>query len=338
MKPIEPKINKQQPADSEIKMYTPAELIPEWSKSCLSDAENSLTTSFPSFDVVLKKKLRGTVGVYAGYGGTKKSLCALQSCRRSIFDNNRLIKADYWNLEMSTHQFISRLMNNSFKQEEDEPGYMPHLQYADFAENIIQSAYKLGQKELQTAESGFMQAFDRHFGDTLKIGRKSGLTVQEIYNDVKRKKERGQVLDIVAIDGLSMLDGEGFSETDRFGNVTKMLKEIANEFNIHVPIICHLSKGGNKHQREIMHLIRGSEKITDNMDFCIQFSLIVDPSKGTPKAPVYMTDKGWVRLYDKRGSGIIMDKIYDFDWKTLNMTESNEDPMSYETKEEKNGF
>lgn len=338
MEPIKPKVNKQEPAVTEIKMFTPAELVPEWSKACLSDTENPLTTSFPSFDMVLKNKLRGTVGVYAGYGGTKKSLSALQSCRRSIFDNNRLIKANYWNLEMSSHQFISRLMNNSFTQEEDEPGYMPHLQYADFAEGLIQQAHKLGEKELQHTEKEFMAAFDRHFGNTLHIGRKSGLHVREVYEDVKRKKQRGDILDIVAIDGLSMLDGDGNSESDKFMNITKMLKEIANEFNVHVPIICHLSKGGNKHQREIMHLIRGSEKITDNMDFCLQFSLIVDSSKGSAKAPVYMTNKGWVRLYDKRGSGIIMDKIYDFDWKTLNMNESNEDPMSYEIKEEKNGF
>lgn len=338
MKPVEPKISKPETVPTEIRMYTPSELIPEWSKACLSDTDNPLTTSFPSFDLVLKNKLRGTVGVYAGYGGTKKSLSALQSCRRSIFDNNRLIKANYWNLEMSSHQFISRLMNNSFTQDEDETEYMPHLQYADYAESIIQKANKIGELKRQQVEKELMSAFDRHFGNTLHIGRKSSLHVREIYEDVKRKKKRGDILDIVAIDGLSMLDGDGHGENEKFTNITKMLKEIANEFNVHVPIICHLSKGGNKHQREIMHLIRGSEKITDNMDFCLQFSLIVDPSKGSVKAPVYMTNKGWVRLYDKRGSGIIMDKIYDFDWKTLNMNESNEDPMSYELKEEKNGF
>jgi replicative DNA helicase len=329
MEAIKPKF-EQPDARELLELYTPAQLLDEWAKACVLDIDNPLTTSFPSFDRVLRNKMRGSLGVYAGYGGTKKSLFALQSCRKSIHNNDKKVKGLYANMEMSAYQFVGRLMNNSFKQDE-----VPNLLFSTFAERCIVMAQKESGAKVLEYLAELSEQFEKHYGDSLQISQGSGVSVDKIYNTAKHLKEQGTPLDIIAVDGLSMLNGKGFNEMEKYSNNTQRLKEIANEFNVHVAVICHLSKGAKKHDREVMHLIRGSEKISDNMDFSLQFSLIVDESQGSAQAPIYRQDKGWVRLYDKRGSGVIMDKIYDFCNSTLTMSESNEDPKMYETRDEK---
>lgn len=333
MKPIQPKISSKEVADFILETFTPDEMVEKWAQACLQDQENPLTCGFNTFDQIMKKRLRGRVGLYAGYGGTKKSMAALASTNLSILRSGRKVNGLYGNMEMSLYQYVNRLLSGSFTQDE-----MPNTPYADFAEIGVNMASKASKEAYKKLISELQQAFIGHYGKSLRVTQKTKISAKEFYNTAKHFKSIGQPLDMLIVDGLSMMDTMGKSELDALGNNSAEIKEIANDFNIYIPLIVHLSKGARKHDREIMHLIRGSEKIVDNMDFSLQFSLIIDPNKGTQKAPVYLNEKGWVRLYDKRGSGVIMDKIYDFDPINLRITETNEDPLFYEVKEERNGF
>jgi replicative DNA helicase len=129
---------------------------------------------------------------------------------------------------------------------------------------------------------------------------------------------------ILVVDGLSMMGGKG-TETEVYSRNSADLKELANEENIFIILICHVSKGAEKHTRDLSRNIRGSEKILDNCDFYMTMSQIQDLSN----PETYVQDKGFISFYDKRGSGKTVDLLFNFDPKRLWLLNSPEDPKQY---------
>lgn len=312
-------------AKRELELKTPEELVDDWTKSIEGDIERPLTTCISKIDKDLRNKLRGTVGAYIGYGGTKKSLLALQACRVNVLQHKNNCTGIYSNMEMAIFQFMSRLIDMSFQVEDNEG-----INSSWYYEWSYSKGYKEKNKEvLKEIREQLKKFFKEMYGSNLFINSQSGMTVDDMDKLIKKAKERNGKADILVIDGLSMMAGVG-TETETYTTNSKELKDLAKHHNVFIPLICHLSKGAEKHTREVQRYIRGSEKILDNVDFIIQMSLLIDETRSNSETTEYLTDKGYIRFFNKRGSGNTINTIYDFDRLTLTIQETNEDPILYE--------
>lgn len=312
----------------EVELKTPDELVDDWCNSIEGDVERPLTTCISKIDKDLRNKLRGTVGAYIGYGGTKKSLLALQACKQNVLAYENNCTGIYSNMEMAIFQFISRLMDMSFTVDE----YVYNVSW--YFEKNYQDAFKSkNEAQKKQIKEVLREYFKKYYGMNLYINSQSGMTIDDFHSLVKKAKEKNGNVDILVIDGLSMMSGVG-SETESYTSNSKELKDLAKLHNIYIPLICHLSKGAEKHTRDVQRFIRGSEKIIDNVDFVIQMSLLIDEFR-SGESTEYLNDKGYIKFFNKRGSGNTVNVIYDFDKSTLNIKETNEDPIIYEVDKKK---
>ena len=290
------------------------ELVDDWAEQIALDAQNPMTTGFPSIDKDLKNKYRGKVGAVIGYGGSKKSLFALQSMNSVVQHNLRGVIS---NMEMSNTQLFGRILDQSFDIEQctiNNSEYMEHLFLND---NL----------DIERVKKKLLEIY----GNRLLVTQKSRMKVEDYERLIKETTEKYGTVDMLVVDGLSMMYTSG-NETDSYTTNSGELKDLAKMYNIYIPLICHLSKGAEKHTREVQRYIRGSEKILDNIDFVVQMSQLqdsLDPSS-------YLKNKGYIRFYNKRGSGNTISKIFDFDGSKLWMTETDENPASYELQQEDN--
>ena len=68
-----------------------------------------MVTGFSKFDEDLRNNLRGKLGIFAGYGGSKKSLFALNlSCHNAFKQSG---KAVYSTMEMSATNLLDRVID-----------------------------------------------------------------------------------------------------------------------------------------------------------------------------------------------------------------------------------
>lgn len=314
--------------EEEFILRTPAQLVEEWSKSLEGDIERPLTTCIPKIDKLLRNRLRGTVGAYIGYGGTKKSLLATQACKTNVMKYHNNCTGIYSNMEMGTFQFMNRLIDMSLTVEDNL------YNTSSYFERRYEELYKSNNKEaIKSFKRQLSDAFFSHYGNNLLVSNQTNMNVDK-YHKLLRKVKENQVVDMLVIDGLSMMANIG-TENETYTTHSKELKDLAKDHNIYIPLICHLSKGADKHTRDTMRYIRGSEKILDNVDMVFMMSLCVDTNMTVGKNIKYLRDKGWISFYDKRGTGETIDIIYNFDSATLSIEETNELPEYYEVKEDK---
>lgn len=327
-------INGERPT-RELELKTPEDLVDDWIQAAEGDIERPLTTCMPKIDSDLRGKLRGTVGAYIGKGGTKKSLLALQACRTNVLQHKNNCTGIYSNMEMGIFQFMSRVMDMSIRPDE-HTDYNSSLWYdVEFIR-----AYRDQDKEKKEAIRKELKGkFKDLYGNNLYVNSQSGMTIDDFHKLVKKAKDKNGTVDMLVIDGLSMMSGIG-TETESYTSNSKELKDLAKLHNIYIPLICHLTKGPEKHTRDTQAFIRGSEKILDNVDFVIMMSLIIDGGWSDENNIVYYDKKGYIRFFNKRGSGKTINIIYDFDPQTLTMTQTEDDPNSWEVdlKKKKKDF
>ncbi len=79
-----------------------AEWIPEW-ESDIMDSRGTMSLLMDSFNKEMDYKLKGKLCSVIGYGGSKKSLYALNCCLENITKNNTV--AIYSTMEMSAKTF-----------------------------------------------------------------------------------------------------------------------------------------------------------------------------------------------------------------------------------------
>jgi replicative DNA helicase len=313
--------------ERELELLTPSEMVDRWANSIEGDLDRPLSTCIKKFDKDLRNKLRGTVGAYIGYGGTKKSLLALQSCKENVQQHFNNCTGVYANMEMGDGQFTSRLMDMSFTIED----YLDNSSW--YFERSYTDAHRAKRPDQKKSVTDYLKKqFDHHYGKNLFINSQSSMSVDDLDRIVKMAKSKNDKVDMLVIDGLSMMKGVG-TETESYTTNSKELKDLAKLHNIYIPLICHLSKGADKDTRDVQKHIRGSEKILDNVDFVIQMSLIKDENYSGG----FLTDKGYIRFYNKRGSGNTINVIYKFNKSTLIIEETDEDPRQHESQK-KGGF
>ena len=277
--------------------------VDEWEEG-IREEKNRISLKFPLFDHEMKGKLRGKLCVILHYGGTKKSLLA-QNIVHSNKDNG--VRSIYSSMEMGVAELINRFVDIEVAHDKGNASYHLELEHRNNAKVV---------REIYTDIVG------PAYGDLLQISQNSGLTCDEYRVMVDKVTDTAGQVDILVVDGLSMMGGKG-TELELANMHTRGLKELAKDRNIFVICIVHASRGGDKHTRDVSKHARGSEKIIDNCDFYICPSLIED-GEG------YRKDCGYLRLVNKRGTGNQVDLIYSFDPYRLLMTQTTHDPRDYD--------
>ncbi|WP_167855675.1 P-loop NTPase family protein [Hymenobacter fodinae] len=101
------------------------------------------------------------------------------------------------------------------------------------------------------------------------------------------------------------------------------MKKLVKRYNIFIALICHTTKQCAAHTRDARPFVRGSEKILDNSDFSISFSNVIDATESTPSNLVYVKFLAHIKYYNKRGSGLMLNKLLEFNSRTRQFTESS---------------
>jgi replicative DNA helicase len=296
----------------ELNTYkTPEQLVEQWAERVQKSIDRPLTTGFSKIDQDLDLVLRGEVCAVIGYGGTKKSLWALnQANRNSSMFNTRTI---YSTMEMSPTRLLDRIID--FAHVEENPREKENIHRA-FRQAIKNGNIKQVVKDLQ-------ELLGRYYGDRLIIDWQPSMNYDRYKTLIEDVEARYGEVDSLVVDGLSMMEARG-SETEAYSQHTKELKMLANAKDIFIPVICHCSKGGQPDERDIQRFVRGSEKITDNVDFYMMFSKILNNEGEQNK------DYGWIRFVNKRGTGNIIDQVYKFNQPKLCLEDTDISPSQFE--------
>ena len=296
--------------DESLRLFTPSELFPKWAKH-VSDETGMIKINIPRIDEDKRYRYKGTVMAMIGYGGTKKSLLALNSSIEAIFNCNCTVV--YSSMEMSDIMKLNRILDTSIELDNGKmnPSY--------YIENEIKKDPKKFTKIVQ-------QSLDDLYKGRMLLNFKPRATVKDYEKMIQAAIAKTGRCDILVVDGLSMMGGNNSNETAQYSVNSGELKELANKYNVWIPLICHCSKGGTKHMRDVSRFVRGSEKILDNVDDILCSSLILDPELTSDAYDVYLKNKGYWWYYNKRGSGNEIAQIYDFNGYNLHMTPCDDDP------------
>jgi hypothetical protein len=291
----------------ELQMKSFGEWIPEWEQFTLQEQTN-MTLCFWDFNQLIKGRLKGRMGVLMGYGGAKKSLYALNVAMQNLALTDEI--ALYSTMEMGVPQLMNRVIDHEVRDPKGEKN----------ASEVLAEAYK------HDVEDGrkYMVELSKKIGNRLQIIGNSRMTYEYYKQAVKKCKETIGTPGILIVDGLSMMGGKG-TETELYNQNSADLKQLANEENLFVILICHVSKGAEKWTRDLSQKIRGSEKILDNCDFYMTLSQIQD--QNNPE--MFRKDIGFINFCDKRNSGDVINTVYGFDPKRLQMLETQEDWRNY---------
>jgi hypothetical protein len=309
----ERKKSKEQQEDLQMRSF--GEWFNEWENYVLEEKTN-MSLCFNDINQVVQGRLRGKLGVLMGYGGTKKSLYALNIALR----NMKLVDDIfiYSTMEMGVPQLIDRIIDHEVK--------------CTYGNNAHETAAKILREDINEGRSYIRGQLGEVLGNRLQIISNSRMTYEGYKKAVQKCKETIGNPVMLIVDGLSMMGGKG-TETELYSQNSADLKQLANEENILVLLICHVSKGAERWTRDLSRNIRGSEKILDNCDFYATLSLIQD----VENPEVYRQDIGFLNFVDKRGSGKVIDVVYSFDSKRLRLGESMYDPSIFYEPVKKGG-
>jgi archaellum biogenesis ATPase FlaH len=288
--------NRKNKDKEPLHIKTFADLWQEFLES-LNEENNKINLSFKSINELFKGKQRGKLGIVLGYGGAKKSLFGQNLCYDNIKAGNRCI---YSNMEMGTATLAERFINIAM----DGPTGMA----TDYIQAQINKKVNV-EPVLNTMKS--------LLSDKIIVSENSNMTSAR-YDELIEKitTDRGRV-DVLIVDGMSMMGGSG-TEVERANEHSKGLKELSKKWNILVIAICHVSKGDDLLTRDLTRKARGSEKIVDNADWIMTLSQIKQGSN-------YIPDAGYFHLWDKRGTGKRIEKLWEFQERSLRMRESDKD-------------
>ena len=305
--------NKLVGIDKKLSLKSPHQLVNDWVQNELDIKKNPMTTGFEEFDKTLRSNLKGKLGIFAGYGGSKKSLFALNlSCHNAF---NHKGKSIYSTMEMSSTNLLDRMID---------------FQYGRVKEGIVSYRavdywrQKLTEENKELIKEQLSLGLKDYYGDRLLISQQSRMKPDDYKRLIDKALEENNDINTLIVDGLSMMGGVG-NEVENYSENSLQLKEIAKDYGIFVGLIAHLSKGGDVDTRNVAPFIRGSQKILDNCDFYFMFSLIKDDMNDGE----VQKDKGYIRLVDKRGTGDVVNNIYSFDEDRLLLYPSAIDPSIY---------
>lgn len=294
------KTERKEKNTNELIIKTFGEWADEWYESILPE-KNKITLGMYSFDKEMKGKLRGKLLCIVGASGTKKSLMA----QNIIYDNiiQSKMRAIYSTMEMGVSTLEERFIDMAVDGE-----------YSNFS-------YELERKNRETpgvALDAVVKEIAPYFSDRLLITQNTGLTCKEYETLIEKVKNEIGTVDILVVDGLSMMGGKG-TETELVNEHTRELKKLAVKYNIVVIAIVHVTKEADQQTRDCTKYLRGSGKIYDNLDIAIHMSLFKDNFSDD-----FIKNRGFAKLVNKRGSGNHINVVYEFNTKRLVIKETEE--------------
>jgi replicative DNA helicase len=286
----------------------------------LEQKSGNYSLLFKDFDDIIMGDLSGKLIVVAGQGGTKKSIFAQQflteNCRNSD------MRGVYNNQEMSKSQFLKRQMNML-------PSGMRTKQLWEELKDKFNVEYGNDRAE---ATKGLNALLRDPLAKRIIVDYKLAANADYYKRILEQITKKEGKVDMLIVDGLSMMEDSG-KEKESAEKHTKELKYLANEYNIPVMALVHVTKDIPKHYRDLTPYMRGSGKILDNADIFISCSLCVNEYDSTEDDVVYHEDIGYLRLFDKRETGLTINQVYQFDKATLRMEKhQTETPKSVEVK------
>ena len=284
----------------------------------INDDSARIWLNSPKEDKVLRGRLRGKVCAMIGYGGTKKSLRALQILLHNIRKTG--IRGVYSTMEQSVFELMNRIINYSVEIKRGD-GNINGLSTSDLIEEEEHLRKKAGQM--------LRDQVAPIYGKNLWMTPTTSFVAEEYDQMLGELEAREGKMDMLVIDGLSRMGGAG-SEVERTMTAMREIKDLANRRNMFIIVMVHVSRGARLHTRDVRELIRGGEKIIDEVDFAIMRSMIINEEKSSHGKIEYRNDVGWERFYDKRGKGVSIDIIDSFDPKSLALEAINDEPSIHE--------
>lgn len=311
--------------EEKIKPFTVPEILTHYVAKVRKSAKAPLYLGFKQFDDIYQGDLGGQMVTCMGYGGTRKSVAAMNNSNRFAKDHDA--RTYYSSMEMSKERLFARDLDYAY-----QPIYKGSELYPTRGSDELKNLIKSGNYD-DRQEQKFIKILTECYGDRVLINDSSRMSIDDYVKVMETYAPR-----VLVVDGLSrMADASNKGETDSYSKNSGDLKDLTNDYDCFTILICHCSKTsggvvGTKTTRNLAPYVRGSEKILDNCDFMMSYSLIENESGG------YDQDYGWIRLEDKRNSGKIVDQIYKFNSSTLMMEDTNIQASTMETKKIKKGF
>lgn len=279
----------------------------------LSPTNKKLDMLFDEFSKDTKQKLRGKfIGVF-GKDGTKKSLYCQNVAYQNIVKNDARVIIS--NMEMGDNPLMGRLIDRALQNYRVRPSTDMEMEMEHGKESLVKQKLDLVAK---------------HYSDKLIVNSNSSMTPDDYRALLTKYEEKYGKVDMLIVDGFSMMGGS----SDRFqaqDDNSKGLKEVAKEFDVAIFAIFHANASCSKYERRPDRKVRGSDKQLDNIDIAVSLSLIIDTEKSKTITDLYYReDIGYALMYNKRGSGNLLRKIYRFNSERLALIGLDENPHEYE--------
>ncbi|MBW3128856.1 primase C-terminal domain-containing protein [Hymenobacter profundi] len=275
------------------------EIWSDWTEEWLeyyTQAPSPMTCLLPEIDEDQEHNLKGKLAVFIGSGGTRKSYFLQNVITHNVLGYGQRVL--YSSMEMGKPETVNRFLDMYFEPEEGLAASKRLQRYARENKDDTREMLRLGSQTIN---------------DQLILTSVGGKTTQDYERDIQNTIRLYGSLDILAIDGLSVMGGKAKDETERFNLITLELKELAKRYNLFIMLICHTTKACAAHTRDARPFVRGSEKILDNSDFSISFANIIDAVRSTPENIQYASHLAHIKYYNKRGSGKMLNQLLQFD-------------------------
>lgn len=277
--------------------------------------QSGLTCLFREIDEDNEFNYEGKLACLIGKGGSRKSYGALNIIANNIQSYNARVA--YSSMEMGKVELVNRILDIVCEPQEK---LSPSV--------TLKQLVRQDKEGIRLAMKDTMAHIDSH----LVLSNQSFMTAEDYEKWVQRTIEIHGDIKILVVDGLSAMGGKG-TETEVYSRNTLALKEIAKKYNLFVILICHVTKEAKAYERDPKDKVRGSEKILDNADFFISFSQLIDEFTSTPDNLKYSRSCGFAKYYNKRGTGLTLDKVFFMDSLTKKIEETNRPADDFPTYE-----
>jgi len=223
-------IKNIEPEEEDLQIKNLSSYKEEWINS-IKPEHNKISLYFPKWDKILRGKLRQKLIVMFGYSGTKKSILAklISKYNADIYNNTVL----YSSMEMGAVDVINRIMDMSISDCDYNASY--------YLERLNRDKPDFVSKQYDE--------FSKMYGDKLLITEKSSMDCSLYDKCLTKCKQNGNKVDILIVDGLSMMGGNG-TENELYSKHSKELKDLSKKWNILILLIAHVSKGGDRMDKD----------------------------------------------------------------------------------------
>lgn len=255
-----------------------------------------LTSLFDDIDRDNEYNYAGKVACIIGKGGSRKSYYVQNLLAENILNHNARVL--YSSMEMGKVEVVNRLLDIICEPSGEKVS----------ASHELKTLVKQDKATVKTHIREVM----KHVDERLILSNNAFLEPADYEKLLQKTFELYGSVDMLVIDGLSAMGGKG-TETEVYSRNTLALKEIAKKYNVFIPIICHVTKETKPYDRDPREKVRGSEKILDNCDFTICFSQLIDQyNSESPENLMYQPNYGHLKYYNKRGTGLTLNKVFYF--------------------------